>query len=181
MRKLETERLSLRPFTAEDSVSAFQWFGDPEVMRFTPTGPDRRLEDTVERLTAYQRHQTTHGFSKWLVQARGSGEAIGDSGLLVLPESGNIDLGFRFLKSFWGMGYGTEVAAAWIRGAFAQLALERLTAFAHPENPASLRVLEKVGFRRLGPHRVMGMEAVTYEFEAADYFAADARRTSGRS
>jgi RimJ/RimL family protein N-acetyltransferase len=43
---IETERLSLRPFTLADTEQAFSWFGDPEVMRFTVTGPDRSLEKT---------------------------------------------------------------------------------------------------------------------------------------
>ena len=164
-RMLETERLILRPFVAEDALSAFRWFGDADVMRFTPTGPDASVEETARRLAAYQEHQTTHGFSKWLVQERRSGEAIGDSGLLVLPESGNVDLGFRFLKHFWGLGFATEVATAWTDVAFGQLGLRRLTAFAHPQNLASLRVLEKVGFSRVSSERVMGMEAITFALE----------------
>lgn len=178
---LETEHLILRPFTAGDVDAAFRWFGDAEVMRFTPTGPDRSLDETARRLATYQEHQETHGFSKWLVQERRSGEAIGDSGLLVLPESGNIDLGFRFLQRFWGLGFATEVAIAWIRVAVSQLGLKRLTAFAHPENVASLKVLDKVGFHRFGSERVMGMDAITFALDVNDHWDAGARRTSGWS
>jgi RimJ/RimL family protein N-acetyltransferase len=178
---LETERLIIRPFRAEDAAAAFQWFGDGEVMRFTPTGPDGSLEETKSRLATYREHQAAHGFSKWLVQERRSGDAIGDSGLLVLPESGNIDLGFRFLKRFWGFGVASEVAAVWTRVAFTQLGLERLTAFAHPANVASLRVLEKVGFRRLSIERVMGMQAITLALNAGEYRDAGARQTRGWS
>ena len=159
---------------------AFQWFGDGDVMRFTPTGPDASLEHTKNRLATYREHQAAHGFSKWLVQERLSGEAIGDSGLLVLPESAGIDLGFRFLKRFWSRGFATEAAAAWIDAAFTLLALQRLTAFCHPKNLASVRVLANVGFRRVGEGRVMGMEAISFALNEIEYQNA-ARRTTRSS
>jgi len=51
--RIETERLILRPFETSDAAAAFGWFGDPVVMRFTPTGPDKRIEDTEARLTLF--------------------------------------------------------------------------------------------------------------------------------
>jgi len=159
---LETERLLLRPFRPEDVEVAFSWLGDVEVMRYMPAGPDTSLGQTISRLVAYREHQLVYGYSKWLVSERESGEAVGDAGLLWLPGAEDIDLGFRFVKRCWGRGYATEVARAWIDYAFSTLSLHRLTAFAHPENSASLRVLERVGFRRLGPARIRNMVAITY-------------------
>ena len=163
----ETPRLSLRPFSAGDAEAAFQWLGDPEVMRFIPTGPDPSVEGTRRRVARYRDHQARHGFSRWIVRERGSGEAVGDSGLVFL-ESGSIDLGFRFARAWWGQGFATEVATAWIRVAFVDLRLDRLTAFAHPQNLASLHVLEKVGFRKTSAERIMGMEAFTFVLDARD-------------
>lgn len=61
--RIETERLILRPFEAFDAAAAFGWFGDPVVMRFTPTGPDKSIEGTEARLTLFMEHQKAHGFS----------------------------------------------------------------------------------------------------------------------
>jgi RimJ/RimL family protein N-acetyltransferase len=159
----ETERLSLRPFALTDVDVAFGWFGDPEVMHFTTNGPDDIPDQTRERLIRYIEHQGRHGFSKWLIEERISGTAIGDAGLLVLKELGPIpDLGFRFRKTSWRKGYATEVALAWAYYAFDELGLDCLRAFAHVDNVASLQVLEKVGFRRQGRERVMGMDSYTY-------------------
>jgi ribosomal-protein-alanine N-acetyltransferase len=144
--KIETSRLILRPFEASDAQAAFEWFGDPVVMRFTPTGPDKSIEETIMRLAGYQNHQKAHGFSKWLILERDSGIAIGDSGLLVLPEYGWVDLGFRFAQPHWGKGLATEVASAWVREALDEIRVGQLGAFAHPKNLASIRALEKVGF-----------------------------------
>jgi RimJ/RimL family protein N-acetyltransferase len=83
---LETSRLILSPFESSDLEAAFGWFGDPIVMRFTPTGPDTSIDQTKARLANYQAHQATHGFSKWIILERPSRRAIGDSGLLKIED-----------------------------------------------------------------------------------------------
>jgi RimJ/RimL family protein N-acetyltransferase len=143
---IETNRLILRPFESDDVEAAFTWFGNPIIMRFTPTGPDISIEQTKARLAKYQEHQTTHGFSKWIILDRRLGRAIGDSGLLMIEEYGWIDLGFRLAQRYWGKGLATEVASVWVRAAFDDFHIDRLTAIVHPENLASIRVLEKLGF-----------------------------------
>lgn len=163
--RIETERLILRPFEASDAGAAFEWFGDPVVMRFTPTGPDKSMEQTQARLTLFMEHQNEHGFSKWLILNRTSGIAIGDSGLLILEEYGWIDLGFRFAQPYWGKGLATEVASAWVRAAFDEFGLSRLGAFAHPENRASIRVLEKLGFKVERRGMVFGMDSIVFSLE----------------
>jgi len=146
---MKTRRLILRPFESEDAEAAFVWFGDPIVMRFTPAGPDTSIEQTKARLANYQVHQTEHGFSKWIVLDRHLGCPIGDSGLLVLQENGWIDLGFRFAQPYWGKGLATEVASAWVRAAFDDFHIGRLTAIVHPENLAS----KSLGFSPSGGPR----------------------------
>lgn len=156
----------LQPFSEDDAGAAFGWLGDPAVMRYIPSGLDASVEDTRKRIATYREHQAAHGFSRWVIRERGSGLLIGDSGLLELEAVGGIDLGFRLAASHWGKGFATEVAAAWIRAAVEEFHLPRLFAFSHPANVASLRVLGKVGFRRTGVGRVMGMDAVTFEYLA---------------
>jgi len=186
---IETQRLLLRPFEGDDAVAAHAWFGDPVVMKYTPSGPDASLAVTRERLARYEAHQARHGFSKWLVFERSSGQAIGDAGLLVLEGDGRpdrwrglgddgaaadhpvepdarrgplIDLGYRFQRSSWRKGYATEVGAAWVSVAFGSLGLDRLDAFVHPDNLASMKVLERLGFLDDCQDRVQGMPAVCF-------------------
>lgn len=164
--KIHTDRLILRPFEPSDAEGAFEWLGDPVVMQFTPAGPDKSIEETRARLVGYQNHQKAHGFSKWLIVERDSGVAIGDSGLLVLQDYGWVDLGFRFAQPYWGKGLATEVASAWVRTAFDELGVSRLGAFVHPENVASIHVLEKVGFRAERHEMVMGMDSIVFSLDA---------------
>src|SRR6266849_4899092 len=131
-------------------------------MRFTPTGPDTSLDQTKARLSNYQEHQTTHGFSKWIILDRRLGCAIGDSGLLELREYACIDLGFRLVQRYWGKGLATEAASAWVHAAFHDLHLDRLTALVHPENYPSIRILEKLGFHLEKRDTVMGMNSIPF-------------------
>jgi len=178
---LKTGRLILRPFEPGDVEPAFGWFGDPIVMRFTPTGPDTSIEQTKARLANYQQHQITHGFSKWIILERQLGRAIGDSGLLKLEEHGWIDLGFRLAQSYWGKGLATEAASSWVRAAFDDLHIDRLTALVHPENVASIRVLEKLRFHADRRDTVMGMNSILFSLDAKDVRGLEQRSTGPAS
>ncbi len=156
---IETRRLILRPFEPGDVEAAFGWFGDAIVVRFTSTGPDTSIE---------QGHQTVHGFSRWIILDRRLDRAIGDSGLLELQEYGCIDLGFRLAQSYWGKGLATEAASAWVRAAFDDFHIDRLTSFVHPGNVGSIRVLEKLGFRAAGRDTIMGMNSLLFSLGAQD-------------
>ncbi len=163
---IETDRLNLRPFEAEDAETAFSWFGDAAVMRYIPKGPDASLDDTRRRIAGYMEHQAAHGFSKWVIRERRSGQAIGDSGLIVLEQEGWIDLGYRFAVPYWGRGFATEVATAWVRAAFDVFAITEIGAFTHPDNRASARVLVKLGFEVVRADTVKGMPATVYRLAA---------------
>jgi len=171
--RIETRRLVLRPFKVTDVDAAFAWFGDPVVMRFTVTGPDTSIEQTRSRLSYFEKHQQTHGFSKWVILDAASGVAIGDSGLLVLPECGWIDLGFRLSQPYWGQGLATEAASAWVRVAFDEYQIHRLGAFVHPENVASIRVLEKLRFHAERRDTVMGMQSIVFSLNTDSSRASD--------
>ena len=159
---IDTDRLRLRPFNADDIRCAFHWFGDPDVMRYTLHGPDRSIRQTAERIASYQRHESEYGFSRWLVIERASGQPIGDAGLRFMEEYGWVDFGYRLDQSHWGKGLATEAANAWVQRAFGELKLDRLVAIAHPDNGASTRVLRKLGFLEERRDVIMGMSCIVF-------------------
>lgn len=87
-----------------------------------------------------------------------------------MKDYGWIDLGFRLARPHWGKGFATEVASAWVRAAFEEFGLSRMGAFVRPKNVASIRVLEKAGFRSERSGSVMGMDSIVFSLDA------DARR-----
>ena len=159
---LETQRLLLRPFKDADAAAAFEWCGHREAMRYSPNGPDRSVARTQVRLQRYQEHQRAHGFSKWMVLDRESGRRIGDAGLMHMPGTGEIELGYRITPAWWGRGLATEAGEAWLRHGLEALGIPRIIAFAHPNNAASLRVLKKLDFTFQRMDEMAGMHARVY-------------------
>jgi ribosomal-protein-alanine N-acetyltransferase len=162
---LETARMTLRPFQPADVEAAFSWFSDPEVMRFIPNGADGTLEHSAARITRYLEHETRYGFSKWIILDKESGHAIGDSGFFHLPNSDRVELGYRLSRSWWNRGAATEVASKWVEVARSWYGFEKVYCFALPENAASIRVMEKVGFCYSHQERLYGFDAPLYSMD----------------
>lgn len=159
---METTNLRFRAFEAADAPLAFNWLTDAEMMRYMPTGPDYTMAQVEARLARYIAHQERHGFSRWLMFDRATGEPVGDSGMLVLPETGEIELGYRVLRPWRGKGLATEATRAWLQHAFDHVGLSEVIAFSHPDNLPSIRVMEKSGFRFLREDEVAGMKVKVY-------------------
>jgi [ribosomal protein S5]-alanine N-acetyltransferase len=152
----------MRPFEPGDVEAAYAVFRDPEVMRYAVGEPDAKSGDTRERLARYAAHQVRYGFSKWAVLDRESGAYLGDAGIMSFRDTGELELGYRLARDAWGRGLGTEVARAWLQHGLATLGLPRIIAFSHPDNAASIRVMQKVGMRLDRKDHLGGMDVVVY-------------------
>ena len=158
---LRTERLELRRFAGGDLGPLLTVFGDPAVMRYV--GSERRplTGDAVKVLMrSADGHWSRHGFGLLAIVEQESGRVVGEAGLQVLEAGPDIELGYTLAHACWGHGYATEAARAVLRWAFAGLGLERVVAVADPANGASLRVLDKLGMRRLGMRHAYGTRMV---------------------
>jgi [ribosomal protein S5]-alanine N-acetyltransferase len=160
---LETPHLILRPFEDSDVEAAHLWFSDPEVFRFYTYGPYHSLEETAEHIRQYRIHYAKHGFGKCVVVERATGTSIGDAGLSVSEDTGEIYVGYKLARSHWGRGLATEAALAWINYGFNQLAATRIGAFVHPQNAASIRVIQKLEFAFCRHAREAGIDWNVYE------------------
>jgi RimJ/RimL family protein N-acetyltransferase len=142
-----TERLLLRPGWAEDAPALAAAIADERIVRNLATAPwPYRLRD-AEAFLAQPRDPLLPSF---LIFERTAGEPrlIGSCGLGRRP-SGTVELGYWIARPFWGRGFATEASAALVEIARA-LRLPRLQASHFLDNPASGRVLEKLGFEPLG-------------------------------
>ena len=165
---LETPRLILRPFNECDIEAAHVWFSDREVFRFYTYGPYPSLEETAERIRQYSLHFEKYGFAKCIVIEKSTGIPIGDAGLSFAEDIGKVHVGYKFARSYWGRGYATEAAAAWVRYGFDQLGLDRIVAFVHPQNATSIRVIQKLQFSLSGHKREDGIDWEIHELLKAE-------------
>ena len=142
-----TERLLLRPGWAEDAPALAGAIADERIARNLATAPwPYRLRD-AEAFLSQPRDPLLPSF---LVFERTDGEPrlVGSCGLGRRP-SGAVELGYWIARPFWGRGFATGASAALVDIARA-LRLPRLQASHFVDNPASGRVLEKLGFEPLG-------------------------------
>jgi ribosomal-protein-alanine N-acetyltransferase len=144
---IETERLFLRPFTWDDLPELLRLRSDADVMRYLGGVAKQTLELAEQRLRFYMDCRERYGFSMSPAVRKSDGAFLGWGGLQPLEESGEIEVGYGFDKPFWGHGYATELAAAWLRYGFETAKLARIVAVANPENTGSRHVMEKLGMK----------------------------------
>lgn len=178
-----TARLLLRPGWAEDAPALAAAIGDERIVRNLATAPwPYRLRD-AEAFLAQPRDPVLPSF---LIFERTEAEPrlLGSCGLGRRP-SGGVELGYWVARAFWGRGIATEAGTALIEIARA-LRLPRLQASHFLDNPASGRVLEKLGFEPVGitaprlscargkeaPAKLMRLELAQGGLELAEAIAA---------
>lgn len=148
---LRTERLILRPFAATDAQEVRRLAGDRDVASTTRRIPHPYPEGAAEAWIASQDRAWDEGREANLAIVRTDGDRLlGAIGLIVRSEDSKAELGYWIGKPYWGQGYGTEAARAVLRYGFEELGLNRIYAHHMVRNPASGRILEKLGMTREG-------------------------------
>jgi ribosomal-protein-alanine N-acetyltransferase len=142
---LQTERMVLRRMEVGDVDDLMGIFSDPVAMRYYPNTKSRReAEEWVRRV---QESYRDNGFGLWVAVLEDSGEFAGQCRLTVQEVEGKneVEIGYLFLRRFWGHGLATEAARAARDHGFHMPGCERLVSLIDPGNLASRRVAEKVG------------------------------------
>jgi len=160
---IETDRLLLRRFTEHDAPLLYELNLDPEVIRYTHD-PMSDVEQARKLLTEVILPQyVLYNHGRWAVHLKSNLEFIGWCGLKYLSETNDVDLGYRFMKKFWGNGFATEAALACIEYGFVKLSLQQIFGRALPGNLPSIKVLEKCGMKYLHEEIVHGYLHKTYQ------------------
>ncbi|WP_394779290.1 GNAT family N-acetyltransferase [Undibacterium sp.] len=144
---IETERLLLRAFTADDAEAYFPLCVIPEVIRYVGDTPMKSVEEVrANMLEGPIADYRKYGFGRFAMLWKESGQLIGFSGLKYIPPFAEVELGYRLLPEFWGKGLAQEAGRASITFAKESLNLTKLIALVHPENAGSANVARKLGF-----------------------------------
>jgi ribosomal-protein-alanine N-acetyltransferase len=150
--QLETERLLLREFVADDWEAVLAYQADPLYLRYyhqtEVTADDARA--FVQMFLDQQAEQPRTKFQLALV-LKAEGRLVGNCGIRindVAQREGNI--GYELASRLWGQGLITEAARCIVDFGFRELGLHRIYAWCVADNVGSYRVMEKIGMRREG-------------------------------
>ncbi|MBD8574717.1 GNAT family N-acetyltransferase [Pseudomonas syringae] len=145
---LQTERLWLRGFQADDLPELCALLADPQAMRYSVHGV-MTTAASAQFLYRCCEALARDGFAPLAMIEQASGQWVGFCGLSLetfeqMPE---VMLGYRLRPAYWNQGLATEAVRAVLIHAFDTLELGSVTAVVEPDNLASVQVLHKVGFR----------------------------------
>lgn len=141
---IETERLQLRELHVGDAAHFYALNSNPNVLKYTGDTAFESVLEAEHFLRNYQAYKT-HGYGRWAVLDKFSGEFLGWCGLKYVAEVDETDIGFRFFENHWNKGFATESARACQHYGFEKLNLKSIIGRAMAENKASIKVLEKLG------------------------------------
>ena len=169
---IETDRLIIRDITPTDYDDLLSLHSDPIVQEYTGEPTINSIEEVIQ--ASEERtfmDYKVYGYGRWAVVLKSKNCFVGWAGLKYLPEFDEIDLGYRFLQKYWGMGIATEASIAILKYGFEVLKLKRIIAVAMIDNKASIRVMEKCGmiFDKKAPYDEGGVDDIWYKLNIEDY------------
>lgn len=162
---LRTRRLVVTSWRADDVESLFEIHSDAETMRFVRNGHPESLDETRTLVEQYMVEDETQGFTKWRLADVRDGALVGRAGF-GLFHAGR-ELGYTIRRERWGQGLASEVAAALVTWHGQNSPGLPLLAHVAKGNVASVRVLRKCGFDRVGTKMLAGVECGVFQMAFA--------------
>jgi RimJ/RimL family protein N-acetyltransferase len=162
---LETPRLILRMFRADDFEPYAAICADPDVMRYLGDGRALTRPEAWRQMAMIVGHWQLRGYGLWAVEERSTGALVGRIGLFNPEGWPGLEVGWVLGKTCWGRGYATEGARRVLDHAFTDMGLDRLISLIYPDNTASIRVAERIGERLEGHTYLFGHEVLIYRID----------------
>jgi ribosomal-protein-alanine N-acetyltransferase len=151
---LDTQRLILRPFVASDALSVERLAGAREVADTTLNIPHPYPAGAANTwIASHPVHWAEGRNVVYAITLRSTDELVGAISLAILPVHAQAEIGYWIGMEYWNQGYCTEAGRVLVRFGFEQLELHRIEGRHLMRNPASGRVLAKLGMRAEGVHR----------------------------
>lgn len=148
---IETERLILRPFAPGDAAAVNRLVGDRAIADTTLNIPHPYREEMA--VAWIETHRDTFVNERgvtFAIARKSDGALVGAISLQGMSKGHQAELGYWIGKPFWQQGYCTEAGRAVLRYAFSDLGLIRVHACHLTRNPASGRVMQKLGMQHEG-------------------------------
>ncbi|WP_437614241.1 GNAT family N-acetyltransferase [Erwinia sp. V71] len=149
--RIDTPRLILRPFVAQDADSWFAIMSDPQVMRYWSHTAWQDRREAEQEIAGVIRAMAAGEYLKLAITAKPQDRCIGSCIFFHHhPGSQRGAIGYCLASDAQGQGYMTEALSHFFRFLQQEMSLRRLEADIHPDNLASARVLQRMGFVQEG-------------------------------
>lgn len=147
---MHTDRLGFSTWTPEDLGLATLLWGDGQVTRFLCAAGVFTQDEIAQRLRTEVENGARYGVQYWPVFCLDTAELAGCCGLRPIDaEKGMFEFGIHLRPAFWGRGLATEAAGAVLTHALDLPGICEIVAGHHPQNEASMRMLQRIGFHYL--------------------------------
>jgi len=172
---IETERLLIRDFRIADAEDIYQAWSDPEVMEFFPVkslGTVDEAKREIERLIRYYDENTPERLVRLslAVAEKEHDKVIGWTGFTWLDfDHSEVEIMYGFARIYWGKGYASETAKAVLDYGFREIGLEKIIGLVKDYNPASVKVIEKLGMKF--EKKIEGLDHVHSFYEGVLYYS----------
>jgi RimJ/RimL family protein N-acetyltransferase len=148
---LTAPRVILRPPSPNDVPALFAIYHDPATMAYWSRPPMTDPSEAEDLIAEIERHAAADTLLQWIIARREDDLAIGSCTLFRFErEHRRAEIGYILRRDHWGRGLATEALEALFAHAFGALGLHRLEADVDPRNVASIRLVERLGFKREG-------------------------------
>lgn len=155
---LTTARLILRELTANDASDVLVFRSDPEVQRYN-SEPLRELSQSHALIEEIRGVYASGTGIIWAVVLAHTGRVVGISGFSSWDRyHRRADIGYDLARDWWGHGLATEALDAILAFGSSEMSLHRIEAQTIADNHASVRLLDRLGFRREGTRRSYSLE-----------------------
>ncbi len=147
---LETKRLILRPVNTNDGKDLLKYYSDDEVTQYMNINSIEKEEQAKVFIDDFLERYEKKEMIPWAITFKGEERLIGTCSLSDFSMGTIATLGYDLSRKHWNVGIMTESLKAVIAFGFYQLGLHRIQSFIHPENIASIELLEKLDFKNEG-------------------------------
>lgn len=147
MFRLETERLTIRPWIDADRRAFKEMMQDTEVTQYVHGGKRYTDEDVEQFLARQAKNLAEHSVCMGAAIEKSSGTLVGIAGTQPLGTTGDLEIGWIFARETWGQGYATEAGGAAMQHVLHTLKRPRVVAIIDPANIPSKRVAARLGMQ----------------------------------
>jgi len=147
--ELETRRLLFRKILLSDSKDLYLIRSDDDVMRFMDITKMNSINDSEKLIQSVWEDFKSESGITWGIVEKSSNNFIGYFGFWrMIPEHCRAEIGYALNPEYWSNGYMTETVKTLVEYGFSKIKLHSIEANVNPDNMSSIKLLEKIGFKK---------------------------------